>query len=89
MQNRWNFLKTGFYEGIIPEFDPSQELHASIAETGKTVADAAGKKLAELREQRGDRLSVRVVRRELRQWLRTSEAGGAVETAVGRLLAGG
>ena len=73
----------------IPEFDPSQELHASIAETGKTAAAAAGKKLAELRDQRGDKLTVTIVRRELRQWLRTSEEGRAVEARVGELLAGG
>ena len=73
----------------IPEFDPAQELHASIAEAGKTAAAAAGKKLAGLREQRGDKLTVTIVRRELRKWLRTSEEGRAVETRVGKLLAGG
>ena len=72
----------------IPKFDPMQGLHASIAETGKTAAAAAGKKLAELREQRGDKLSVTIVRRELRKWLRTSEEGRAVETRVVKLLAG-
>ena len=38
----------------IPEFDPSQELHATIAEAGATAAAAAENKLAELREDRGD-----------------------------------
>ena len=72
----------------IPKFDPMQGLHASIAETGKTAAAAAGRKLAELREQRGDKLTVTIVRRELRKWLRTSEEGRAVETRVVKLLAG-
>ena len=73
----------------IPEFDPAQELHAAIAEAGKTAAAAAEKKLAELREDRGGRLTVTIARRELRKWLRTSPEGRAVETAVGKLLAGG
>ena len=72
----------------IPEFDPSQELHVTIAEAGATAAFAAEKKLAELREDRGDRLTVAIVRRELRKWLRTSTEGRNVETAVARLLAG-
>ena len=73
----------------IPKFDPTQELHVAIAEAGATAAAAAGKKLAELREQRGDKLTVTIARRELRKWLRTSPRGRAVETAVGKLLAGG
>ncbi len=73
----------------ISEFDPSQELHTTIAEAGTRAAIAAGKKLEELREQRGDKLTVTIARRELRAWLRSSEEGQTVETAVGRLLAGG
>ena len=73
----------------IPEFDAAQELHVAIAEAGATAAAGAGKKLAELREQRGDKLTVAIARRELRKWLRTSPKGRAVETAVGKLLAGG
>ena len=72
----------------IPQFDPMQELHAAIAEAGATAAAAAGNKLEELRGQRGDGLTVAVARRELRTWLRTSPEGSAVESAVGRLLAG-
>ena len=72
----------------IPEFDPSQELHATISEAGATAAAAAENKLAELREDRGDRLTVTIVRRELRKWLRTSTEGRNVEAAVTRLLAG-
>ena len=73
----------------IPEFDPAQELHAAIAESGKTAAAGAGEKLAELRELRGDRLTVTIARRELRKWLRDSTEGKAVEASVGKLLAGG
>ena len=73
----------------IPEFDSSQELHASIAKAGAKAAAEAGKQLEELREGWGDKLTVAIVRRELRKWLRTSEEGKAVEAAVGRLLGGG
>ena len=73
----------------IPEFDPAQELHVAIAEAGKTAATAAGRKLAKLREQRGDELTVAIARRELRKWLRASPEGRAVENSVAKLLAGG
>ena len=73
----------------IPKFDPTQELHVAIAKAGATAATGAAKKLAQLREQRGDKLTVTIARRELRKWLRMSPRGRAVETAVGRLLAGG
>ena len=72
----------------IPEFDPSQELHVTIAEAGATAAVAAENKLAELREERGDRLTVTIVRRELRKWVRNSTEGRNVEAAVAMLLAG-
>ena len=72
----------------IPEFDPAQELHALIADTGAAAAAGAREKLEELREQRGDKLTVTIARRELRKWLRASDEGKAVESAVGRLLAG-
>ena len=73
----------------IPEFDPTQELHAAIAEAGATAAAGAGEKLSELREKRVDKLTVTVARRELRAWLRTSAEGNAVEDSVGKLMAGG
>ena len=72
----------------IPEFDPAQKSHTAIAKAGATAA-AAKKKLAELRGQRSDELTVTIARRELRKWLRTSLEGRAVENSVGRLLAGG
>ena len=73
----------------IPRFDPTRELHATTAEAGSRAAASAGKKLADLRQQRGGKLTVTIARRELRKWLRTSPEGLAVETIVGRLLAGG
>ena len=73
----------------IPEFDPSQELHASIAEAGAKAATGAGKQLEKLRKERGDKLTVAIARRELRKWLRASKEGKAVEAAVGKLLGAG
>ena len=72
----------------IPEFDPSQELHASIAKAGAQAAVGAGKQLEKLRKLRGDKLTVAIARRELRKWLRASQEGKAVEAAVGKLLGG-
>ena len=70
----------------IPEFDVGDPLHVEISETGKEAAERAVQRLSELRTQRGDDVSVTIVRRELRAWLRTSPEGAAVEAAVGRLL---
>ena len=69
----------------IPNFDPEEELHATIAEAGARAAAGAAAKLEELR---GDKLTVTKARRELRTWLRTSPEGRTVETVVGKLLAG-
>ena len=57
-------------------------------EAGATAAVATEKRLAELREDRGDRLTVTIARRELRRWLRFSTAGKDVEAAVAKLLVG-
>ena len=73
----------------IPEFDPALKLHADIAKAGATTAAGAKAKLEELRGQWADRLTVTIVRRELRNRLRASTEGKAVETFVGRLLASG
>ena len=73
----------------IPEFDPVDELHIAIAEAGAMAAVGAKSKLDELRSQRSDDLTVTIVRRELRTWLRTSDEGQAVEDSVNKLLAGG
>jgi len=73
----------------IPEFDGKNRLHARTARAGEKAAAGAAKQLEQLREVRGDKLTVTIARRELRKWLRMSKEGRAVETAVGRLLAGG
>ena len=70
----------------IPEFDPTQELHVAIAEAGAAAAAGAREQLAHLREERGDKLTVTIVRRELRSWLATSPEGRAVEEVVRKLL---
>ncbi len=72
---------------LIPEFDPGQQLHVDIAEAGSAAAAGARAQLARLREERGDKLTVTIARRELRGWLATSPEGRVVENAVGKLLA--
>ena len=71
----------------IPEFDPAQRLHDSIAEAGAKAGEGAAIKLEQLREDRGGKLTVTVARRELRKWLGSSDQGHAVENVVGELLA--
>ena len=44
-------------------------------------------RLAELRDERRDKLTVTIARRELRKWLSNSPEGAAVEEAVKDLLA--
>lgn len=73
----------------IPEFDPKVRLHTTISKAGAAAADGAAKQLEKLREERGEKLTVTIARRELRKWLRESKEGKAVETAVGRLLGAG
>ena len=73
----------------IPEYDAADPLHREIAEAGAAAARGAAERLADLRSQRGERLTVTIARRELRAWLRASAEGAAVEEAVGRLLGGG
>ena len=70
----------------IPEFDPNQALHFAIAEAGATAATEARKRLDELWQQRGDKLTVTIARREIRKWLQQSSEGKAVEMAVSSLL---
>ena len=73
----------------IPEFDAGDTLHQAVSQAGAAAALGASERLAELRAERGEGLTVTIARRELRARLRGSEAGAAVEAAVGRLLAGG
>ena len=69
----------------IPEFDPANPLHAEVSDAGKAAADGAARQLAALQAER-DRVTVTIARRELRNWLRNSPEGQAVEHAVTRLL---
>lgn len=73
----------------IPAFDARQKLHMVIAKTGERAAAGAAAKLAEVRAQRGDAVGVTIIRRELRQWLRSSPEGKEVEAAVAALLGRG
>ena len=69
----------------IPEFDPRNDLHVSISESGRRAAEGAAVRLAELYEER-ERVTVTIARRELRAWLRGSSQGRDVEDLVGGLL---
>ena len=73
----------------IPEFDLANALHQEVARAGAAAALGASQRLAELRAQRGGRLTVTIARRELRKWLGNSPEGAAVERVVARLLSGG
>ena len=72
----------------IPEYDPGRQLHVEITQAGASAATGAADQLAALLKGRGNRLTSTITRRELRKWLRASDEGKAVETAVTRLLAG-
>ena len=72
----------------IPEYDPGRQLHVEITQAGASAATGAADQLAALLKGRGGRLTSTITRRELRKWLRASDEGKAVETAVTRLLAG-
>ena len=78
----------------IPEFDPALKgCTANITKRpGLWPRLAAQTREAEVElhvTSRGDELTVAIARRELRKWLRISDEGKAVESAVGKLLAGG
>ena len=74
----------------IPEFDPKQKLHMVIAqEPGSGRRRGPQQKLAEVREERGEKFSVTIARDELRNWLRSSAEGKEVEAAVAALLGQG
>ena len=73
----------------IPEYKPVNALHREIAKAGEAAAAGAANELENLRlllEQAGKPLTVTSARKRLRNWLKTSEEGRAVESAVGRLL---
>ena len=82
-------LQKHLWKLSIPEFDPSEPLHVSIAKAGEATATSVVQQLEQLREERGSKLTVTIARRELRKWLRASAEGKAVEEVVGELLGGG
>ena len=69
----------------IPDFDPVNALHMDVADAGREAAVGAREKLDGLRADRG-RVTVRIARRELRKWLKSSPEGQSVEAAVAKLL---
>ena len=71
----------------IPEYDAGDALHVGISAAGKSAAEGAGREFTRLRDERGDDVSVRIARRELRAWLRASAEGMRVEEVVGELMA--
>ena len=74
------------WELPIPEYDGSVSLHIQISEAGAAAALEVAERLDELRQQRGDGLTVTIARRELRRWLRESPEGKTVERLVTSLL---
>ena len=70
----------------IPEFDAANELHASLSRAGERAAAGAAERLAELRAERGDRLTVTIARRELRAWLRGSLDWAVIERLMPLLI---
>ena len=74
----------------ISAFDETDPLHNTLAEAGVRASEETVRVLAELRAESGTRgqpPTARVVRRRLRGWLRQSEIGQEIDTAVGELLA--
>ena len=70
----------------IPKYEEGTGLHRNLAEAGAAAAAGVQLELAKLREQRGDKLTVTIARRDIRKWLRDSGEGSAVERLVGELL---
>ena len=70
----------------IPEYDEAISLHRNLTQAGEAAAAGVQVVLAKLREERGDKLTVTIARREIRKWLRESDEGAAVERLVKQLL---
>lgn len=80
-------LQKHLWKLAISEFDAANPDHGAVADAGEAAARGATTRLAALRAERGD-VTVTVVRRKLREWLRESAEGKAVEEAVSALLGG-
>ena len=72
MLNRWNFLKTGFYEGIKPEHFADQPGSAHVDES--TVAEASTARFDDI--EAGIRLPILTKRPTLRQLVMYAGASG-------------
>ena len=72
----------------IPEFDADDPVHRELAWMGGIAAEQAAERLAALRVERGDKLTVTIARRELRKWLRESNLGRCIEMVVKELFIG-
>ena len=70
----------------IPEYNEGVPLHRNLAQAGEAAAAGVRVVLKQLREQRGDKLTVTIARREIRKWLKDSREGKAVERLVKQLL---
>ena len=70
----------------IPEFDEAVPLHRELAQAGEAAAAGVQIVLANLREERRDKLTVTIARREIRKWLKDSKEGKAVESLAEKLL---
>ena len=70
----------------IPEFDRENLLHATLSKAGERVAAGVEERLAELRAERGDRLTVTIARRELRKWLRNYLEWAVIERLMHLLI---
>ncbi len=71
----------------ILEYDPENALHVAIAEAGQVAEAGAARELTRLYESQSRTApSYRIVRRELRQWLRLNDEGKAIESMVEALL---
>ena len=70
----------------IPGFDAGDSLHDRVSQAGEAAARGAAMRMNQLRQDRGE-VTVTVARREIRNWLRESKEGTAVEKVVGELLA--
>ena len=70
----------------IPRFDESVKLHRGLAQAGEKAAEGVQVVLSRLREERGDGLTWRIARSNIRDWLRASTEGAEVERLVTQLL---
>ena len=64
-------LQEHLWKPPIPEFGSNNPLHVQVSQAGEAAAQCVGKRLAKLRQDRGE-VTVTIARREIRKWLRKS-----------------